>query len=102
MVFRQRNHEVQAFPPQCADEPFAERIRLRTPGRGFHHLEFQVAYAAVQRRREDTVVLYRSCYVWNTSKNTIVIHHVTDLHLSPSMTCIILPTWEAIARPSQA
>jgi hypothetical protein len=55
VVFRQRNHEVQAFPPQCADDPFAERIRLWTLERGFQHLESQVAYAAFQLRREDTV-----------------------------------------------
>jgi hypothetical protein len=53
--FGQRDDEIQAFPPQHADEPLTEGIRLRTLGRGFQHPKSQVAYAVVERRREDTI-----------------------------------------------
>jgi hypothetical protein len=46
VVFRQRNHKIQAFPAQHAQQPFADRAGLRTPDRSpeqdsvrrvFHH-----------------------------------------------------------------
>ena len=40
------------------------------------------------------VVLYRQCYAWNILKNTIVIQHVTELHLSTSITCITRPYFQ--------
>jgi hypothetical protein len=53
--FGQRDDEIQAFPPRRANEPLTEGIRLRTLGRGFQHFESRVAYAVVERRREDSV-----------------------------------------------
>ena len=38
VVLSQRDHEVQTFPPQRADEPFAEGIGLRTLRRRFEDL----------------------------------------------------------------
>ena len=57
MVFSQGNQKVQAFPPQRADEPLAERIGLRTLRRRFEHPESQVAYALVELLREDAVAV---------------------------------------------
>ena len=39
VVFCERDDEIQALPPQRADEPFAEGVRLRTLGWCFQHLE---------------------------------------------------------------
>lgn len=50
MTLIQRNHEVQAFPPDCSDQSFTEGIRLRSFGRslegshserGNSHTEFR-------------------------------------------------------------
>ena len=36
VVLSQRDNQIQAFPPQRADEPFAQGVRLRTVRRRFH------------------------------------------------------------------
>ena len=53
MVRCQRNQKVEALPPQRADKPLTQRIRLRTPWGCFEHLESQVSYTLVKRLRED-------------------------------------------------
>jgi hypothetical protein len=35
VVLCQRDHAIHAFPPSCAQEPLAERVRLWTLGWGF-------------------------------------------------------------------
>ena len=57
MVFCERDDENQALPPQRADEPFAEGVRLWTLGWCFQHLEPQMAYAVVELGREDTIAV---------------------------------------------
>lgn len=42
VVCRQGNQVIQAFPPQCAQQPLAERIGLRTLGWGFQDPEPEV------------------------------------------------------------
>ena len=49
VMFGQRDHEIEAFPPQRADEPLAEGIRLGTPRRCFEDLQPQVVYMPVKR-----------------------------------------------------
>ena len=48
VVLGQRNHEVQAFAPQRAQEPFAKGIRLGSPHRGFEHSQPQMTYTLVK------------------------------------------------------
>ena len=55
MVYSQWNHKVQALPPQRADEPLAEGIRLRALRRRFEHLQAQVTYMLVKLRGENAV-----------------------------------------------
>ena len=55
VVFRQWNHEVQAFPPRRAYEVLAQRIGLGTPDRDFEHLQSQVVYTLVKRLGEDMI-----------------------------------------------
>ena len=55
MGCREGNQVIQAFPPQRADEPLAERIGLGTLGRGPPHLESQVVDTAVELCREDAI-----------------------------------------------
>ena len=57
VVLSERNHKVYAFAPQCAQQPLAERIGLRTLGWGFRDLEPEVLYAAVELRREDAIAI---------------------------------------------
>src|SRR4029450_2336996 len=57
MVCAQWNQKVEALPPQRADKPLAERIRLRTLGGCFEHLESQVPYALVKRQRKNAVAV---------------------------------------------
>jgi hypothetical protein len=55
VVFRQGNQVVQAFPPQCAQEPLTERIGLGTPRRCFQDPETQVPYLLIELLREDGI-----------------------------------------------
>jgi hypothetical protein len=55
VVLGERDHEVQAFPPQRAQEPLAERVGLRTPHRCFQDPEPQVPHLLIQRLGEDAV-----------------------------------------------
>jgi hypothetical protein len=48
VVFGQRDHKIQAFPPQRADEPLAEGIRLGALGWCLEHPETQVAQVLVE------------------------------------------------------
>ena len=57
VVFCERDHEIQALPPQRADESFAEGIGLRTLGWGFEHREPQMADAVVELGREDAIAV---------------------------------------------
>src|SRR5437763_305574 len=54
-VCRQRDHTVQAFPPQCADEPLAEGIGLGTLRWRFEGAQAQVTDMLVKLRRENAV-----------------------------------------------
>jgi len=47
-------HEIQAFPPQCAQQPFADRLRLGTLRRRFQHSKSQMANALVKLLGENT------------------------------------------------
>ena len=55
MALGQRNDAVQAFPPQCANEPLAQGVRLGTAHRGFEHSQTQMAYTLVERSGKDAV-----------------------------------------------
>jgi hypothetical protein len=57
MVLSQRDQKVQAFPPQRAQEPLAEGIRLGTLRRGFEDPQSQVAYVLVDRLRKDGIAV---------------------------------------------
>ena len=57
VVRRQGNQVIQAFPPQCAQQPLAERVRLWTLGWSFQDPEPEVLYAAVKLRREDAIAI---------------------------------------------
>ena len=55
MVCREGNQVIHAFPPQRADEPLAEGIRLRALGRGFEDPEPQVTNVLVEVLRENAI-----------------------------------------------
>ena len=55
VVFCERDDEIQALPPQRADEPFAEGVGLRSPHRCLEHPQPQVTYALVKLGRENAV-----------------------------------------------
>src|SRR5215471_5617875 len=55
VVLCQGKHEVQTLAPQCADEPFAEGVGLRSPHRCLEHPQPQVTYAMVKLGRENAV-----------------------------------------------
>jgi hypothetical protein len=57
MVCAQRNQQVEALPPQRADKPLTERIRLRTLGRRFENSESKVVYVLVKRLRDNAVAV---------------------------------------------
>src|ERR1043166_5687797 len=57
MVRVQRNNKAKPPPPQRADKPLTQRIRLRTLWGCFQHRESQVSYALVKRLREDAVAV---------------------------------------------
>src|SRR6266568_627741 len=57
MVCRQRYHKVQAFPPECAQQPLTHRIRLGTLRWRLQHAQAQVAYAPVQGLGENAVAV---------------------------------------------
>jgi hypothetical protein len=54
VVLGERDQEVQAFPPQRAQEPLTETIGLGTPHGCFQHPEPQVAHALVELLRRRT------------------------------------------------
>ena len=55
MVCRQRDHKVQVFPPQCADEPLAEGIGLGTLRWCFEDSQAQATDMLVKLRGENAV-----------------------------------------------
>jgi hypothetical protein len=55
MVCCQRDHKVQAFPPQRADEPFAEGIGLGTLRWCFEDAQAQATDMLVKLRGENAV-----------------------------------------------
>jgi hypothetical protein len=55
VVFTQRHHEVQAFPPQRAQEPLTEGIGLGALGWGLQHPKTQVAHTLVEVPGEDRI-----------------------------------------------
>ena len=57
MVFCERDDEIQVFPAQRADAPFAEGVRLQTLGWCFQDLELQVEYAVIELRRKDAIAI---------------------------------------------
>jgi hypothetical protein len=57
VAFCQRNHQVQALPPQCAQEPLTKAIGFGTPHGYFQHPEPEVAHALVEVVREDAVAV---------------------------------------------
>jgi hypothetical protein len=57
VALSERYQQIQALPPERADEPLAERMGLRTLGRRFEDPEPQVAYALVERLGEKAVAV---------------------------------------------
>src|SRR6266853_859495 len=57
VVLGERDHKIQAFPPQGTDEPLAECIGLRRPCRRLAHPQPQVADALVKLLREDAIAV---------------------------------------------
>jgi len=57
MVLGQRYHPIEAFPAQCTNEPFAERIRLRAPHWCCDDLEVEVRERRIESGGEDSVVV---------------------------------------------
>src|SRR2546427_1085604 len=55
VMLGQRDHTVQAFAPQRTDEPFAQRVRLRTLWWRFEHTHHQVTDALIELLREDAI-----------------------------------------------
>ena len=62
--FRQRDQPVQALPANCADDSFADRIRLRAARRGFQYLNSELADRLVEMTREDGVSIVEQESVW--------------------------------------
>jgi len=56
VVFRQWNHEVQALPPQRAQQPLTQGIGLGASHRGFEDPQPQVAHILVEMLGENTVL----------------------------------------------
>ena len=57
MVFGQWNQKVQAFLPQCADEPLAQGIRLGALLWCFQDPQSQVTYALIKLLGENAVAV---------------------------------------------
>ena len=57
VIFYQRDHEVQALPPQRAQQPLADGIRLGDSQRGFEQPQPQVAHRLIERRREGAIAI---------------------------------------------
>ena len=57
VMLAERDQTVQALPPQRAEQPLAERIRLGTLRRGFQDLHPQVVYTPVQFLGEDRLAV---------------------------------------------
>ena len=55
MRFGHRDHPIQAFPPCCADDALAERIRLRTRNGGSQYLDSQGSDRIVKVLGEDPI-----------------------------------------------
>jgi hypothetical protein len=48
VVLSERDQKVQAFPPERAQETFADGVGLGTPHRGLEYPQPQVAYALIE------------------------------------------------------
>ena len=57
MSLCQRNHQVQAFLPECSQYTFAEGIGLRPLGWCFEHPQAQMAYLLIELLREDAIAV---------------------------------------------
>src|SRR5262245_56246487 len=57
MVLSQRNHKIEAFSSQRAQQPFTERVGLRTLRWGFHDSEPEILYAVIKLRREYAIAI---------------------------------------------
>jgi len=57
VVFSQRDHEIQAFPPQRAQQTLTQGIGLGTSHWGFEDLQPQVAYTPVELLGEDRIAV---------------------------------------------
>src|ERR671923_1781237 len=69
MVLSQRDHKIETFPPQRADEPLAEGIGWRSPHRRLEHPQPQVADALVKLLREDAIAVMYQASVGMVSGN---------------------------------
>ena len=61
--------QIQALPPERADEPLAERIGLRTLGRRFEDPEPKVPYALVELLGENAVAIMQQKTVTMVSRD---------------------------------
>ena len=69
MVLGQWNDKVQTLPPQRAQEPFAQRVRLRCLRRRFQYSQPEVADALVKLLREDAIAVMQQASVGMVSGN---------------------------------
>jgi len=57
MLLGQGDYPIEAFPPECPDEPFAERVGLWALHGCFDHCKAQVLYRSVESAGEDGVAV---------------------------------------------
>jgi hypothetical protein len=57
MVLVQRNHPIEALPPEGPDESFAQRVRLRAPHGCCDDLKAEVRERLIESGGEDGVVV---------------------------------------------
>jgi hypothetical protein len=69
VVFTQRNHEVQAFPPPRAQQSFARRIGSGTSHGGFEDPQPEIPHRLVKPAREDTIPVVDEKAVGMISRN---------------------------------
>lgn len=69
MVLGQWNDKVQTLPSQRAQEPFAQRVRLRCLWRRFQHPQPQAVDALVELLGENTVPVMQQKAVRVVSRN---------------------------------
>ena len=67
MACCQRNHEVQALPPQRAHEPLTQGIGLRALGWSLQHLQTYVAHTLVEVPGEDRIPMVGLRYLGTMS-----------------------------------